>query len=82
MHQEVQISKHTASLLLVMHTDPFFELFIYFCEAQIIVGRKYAATFYIPLLRLACILLKIDVHNVGSTPWGGTLSPNFFSFFC
>ena len=36
-------------------------------------------TFYLPLLKLACILLKIKVYNAGSWTRGRDPSLNFFS---
>ena len=42
------------------------------------VSRNYTTTFYLPLLKLACIFLKIEVYNVGSMTRGGTPSSNFF----
>ena len=42
------------------------------------VSRNYTTTFYLPLLKLACIFLKVEVYNVGSTTRGGTPSSNFF----
>ena len=42
------------------------------------VGRVYS-TFYLSLLKLACILLKIDVCNTGTMPWGRDPSFTFFS---
>ena len=42
------------------------------------VGRNYT-TFYLPLLKLACILLKIEIYNVGSWIGGRDPLPQFFS---
>ena len=63
MHQEVRMSKHVMSLLVVMHTEPIF-LILYFREPQIMVCRNYT-TFYLALLNLACILFKIGIYNAG-----------------
>ena len=66
-------------LLVIMYTKLSF-LILYlsiFRETQITVGRKYT-TLYLPLLELACILLKIEVYNAGLTTWGRDRLPQFF----
>ena len=52
------------------------------------VGREYT-TFYLPLLKLTYILLKVEVYNAGLSTRGGTPTLNFFDkkfgffwFFC
>ena len=45
-----------------MPTGPVFFNY-YFCEAQIMVGRVYT-TFYLPLLKIASILLKNEVYAI------------------
>ena len=63
---------------MIMYTEPFFKFFIIcFHEAQIIVGRGYT-TFYLPLLKLACILLKIEIYNAGPSTRGRDPFLNFF----
>ena len=42
------------------------------------VGKKYT-TFYLPLLKLACILLKVEVYNAGLSTLGRDPFPQFFS---
>ena len=42
------------------------------------VGKKYT-TFYLPLLKLACILLKVEVYNAGLSTQGRDPFPQFFS---
>ena len=42
---------------------------LFFREAQIMAGRMHT-TFYLPLMELACILLKIEVYNAGPTRLG------------
>ena len=44
----------------------FFILYFYFREAQIMTDRV-CTTFYLPLVKLACIILKIEVYNTGPT---------------
>ena len=51
---------------------------IYFGEAKIMVGINYT-TFYLPLLKLVCILLKIEIYNAGSWTRGREPLPQFFS---
>ena len=50
---------------------------IYFREAQIMVRGKYT-TSYLQLLKLACVILKIEVCNTGRSTWGRDPSLNFF----
>ena len=42
------------------------------------VGKNYT-TFYLPLLKLACILLKIEIYNAGSWTRGRDPLTQFFS---
>ena len=47
------------------------------------VGRKYATTFYLLLLKLACTFRSLEVYNALPTTWG--MTPQFFStasLFC
>ena len=62
-----------------MPTGPVFFNY-YFCEAQIMVGRVYT-TFYLPLLKIASILLKNEVYNAGLITLGKDPPPPFFFFF-
>ena len=66
----------------------FFKFFIiYFREAKIMVRRKYT-TFYLTLLKLAFILLKVEVYNAEPSTRGRDPLHNFFYkmfilfFFC
>ena len=78
-------SQNTANLLVIFIPTQFFKVFIYSCKAQIMVGRKHTTKFYLSLLKLACMLLKIEVYIAGPTTRGGTPSSSFFrqkfSFF-
>ena len=56
----------------------FLILYYLFREAQIVVGRKYT-TFYLALVKLACISLKIEVFNAGLSARGRDSLPQLFS---
>ena len=61
-----------------MPTGPVFFNY-YFCEAQIMVGRV-CTTFYLPLLKIASILLKNEVYNADPITLGK--DPLHLFFFC
>ena len=63
------------------YRNNFLILYFQFREAQIMVGGV-CTTFYLPLLKLACMLLKIKVYNTGSTTRGRDPIPKKFSTKC
>ena len=66
-------------LLVIMHTEPIFLNLYYLFSWSANYGRYKYITFYPLLLKLDCILLKIEVHN--AVPWtrGRNPLPQFVS---
>ena len=77
--KEVRISKHVVSLLVIMHTEPMFSILHHLFLWSTNYGSRVYTTCYLPLLKLACILLKIEVYNAGLTTRGRDSLPQFFS---